>query len=99
MITVDSTTATTITISGGVPSDSVADSYVVTWQTGGNGMKSTTINDDSISSYDITGLEEDSTYFITVISSNSAGSSAVSSPVSARTMEAGKKNPLELCSV
>ena len=33
VITVDSTTATSITISGGVPSDSVADSYDVMWAT------------------------------------------------------------------
>ena len=98
MITVVSTTATTIRIFGGVPSNSVADSYVVTWQTddvggcsGGNDMNSTTINDDSISSYNITGLKEDSRYIITVTASNPAGSSLVSSPVSARTMETGKR--------
>ena len=50
-------------------------------------MGSTTI-DDSVS-YTITGLEEDSTYSITVIASNSAGSSAVSN--TAMTMEAGER--------
>ena len=96
VITVVSTAPTTITISGGVPSDSVADSYEVMWETddvggcsGGSDMDSTTINSGSITSYEITGLEEDSTYSITVTASNSAGSSAVSSPVIAMTMEAG----------
>ena len=94
VITVDSTAPTTITISGGVPSDSVADSYEVMWETndvggcsGDSDMGST--NSGSITSYEITGLEEDSTYSITVTASNSAGSSVVSSPVIAMTMEAG----------
>ena len=96
-ITVDSTTATSIIISGGVPSDSVANSYEVMWQTndvgecsGSSDMDSITITDGS-TSYDITGLEEDSTYSITVTASNSAGSSALSSPVIAMTMEAGER--------
>ena len=96
-ITVDSTTATSIIISGGVPSDSVADSYKVMWETddvggcsGGSDMDSTTITDDS-PSYDITGLEEDSTYSITVTASNSAGSSEVSNTVTVMTMEAGER--------
>ena len=97
VITVDFTTATSITIFGGVPSDSVADSYEVMWErdtslkcTGFSHMDSTTITDDS-TSYDITELEEDSTYSITVIASNSAGSSAVSNTVTAMTMEAGER--------
>ena len=53
-------------------------------------MGSATITDDS-TSYDITGLEEDSTYSITVTTSNSAGSSAVSNTVTAMTMEAGER--------
>ena len=56
---------------------------------GGSDMDSTTINDDS-TSYNITELEEDSTYSITVTASNSAGSSAVSNTVTAITMEAGE---------
>ena len=98
VITVDSTTATSIIISGGVPSDSVADSYEVMWETddvggcltGSSDMDSTTITDDS-TSYDITELEEDSTYSITVTASNSAGSSAISNTVTAITMEAGER--------
>ena len=97
-ITVDSTTATSIIISGGVPSDSVADSYEVMWQTddvggcsGGSDMGSSTTITDGSTSYDITGLEEDSTYSITVTASNSAGSSEVSNSVTAITMEAGER--------
>ena len=67
------------------------------WQTddvggcsGGSDMDSITITDGS-TSCDITGLEEDSTYSITVTASNSAGSSAVSNTVTAMTMEAGKR--------
>ena len=98
VINVDSTTATSITISGGVPSDSVADSYVVMWETndvggcsGDSDMDSTTINSGSITSYEITELEEDSTYVITVTASNPAGSSTFGGPVTRITMEAGEK--------
>ena len=41
--------------------------------------------------YDITGLEEDSSYTITVTASNSAGSSAVSNTVTAMNLEAGER--------
>ena len=98
VITLVSTTATSITISGGVSSDSVANSYVVMWETddvggcsGGSDMDSTTINSGSITSYEIMELEEDTNYIITVTASNSAGSSAFSSPVTAMTMEAGER--------
>ena len=58
---------------------------------GGSDMDSTTINSGSITSYDITELEEDSTYSITVTASNPAGNSGSSSPVLSMTMEAGEK--------
>ena len=97
MITVDSTTATSITISGGVISDSVADSYEVMWVTndiggcsGGSDTGSAAINSGSITSYEIMGLEEYTRYAITVTGYNSAGSSGLSSPVTAMTMEAGE---------
>ena len=96
MISVHSTTATTITLSGGVPSDSVADIYEVMWQRdtsigcSDEDEGNTTITDGS-TSYDIMGLEEDSRYTITVTASNSAGSSAVSSTVTAMTLEAGER--------
>ena len=95
-MTADTTTATTITISW-TSAGSEGVSYVVMWKTddvggcsGGSDMDSTTITDGS-TSYDITGLEEDSTYSITVTASNSAGSSAVSNTVTAMTMEAGER--------
>ena len=49
---------------------------------------STTITDGS-TSYDIMGLEEDSSYSITVTAISVAGSSAVSNTVTAMTLEAG----------
>ena len=91
VITVDSTTATSITISGGVPSDSVADSYEVIWE------RDITVgcsNEDegmATSVGEIANLQEDSTYSITVTASNSAGSSAVSNTVTAMTMGAGER--------
>ena len=50
---------------------------------------SATITDGS-TSYDITGLEEDSSYNITVRASNTAGSTAVSNTVTVITLEAGE---------
>ena len=92
----DTTTATTISLSW-TSAGSEIDSYEVMWETddvggcsGGSDMGSTTIIDDS-TSYNITELEEDSTYSITVTASNPAGSSAVSNTVTAMTMEAGEK--------
>ena len=41
-------------------------------------------------SYDIMGLEENSSYSITVTASNEAGSSAVNNTVTAITLEAGE---------
>ena len=83
ILTLGTTTATTITISWS-SDDPMVTSYEVMWErdtslkcTGISDMDSTTINDGS-TSYDITELEEDSTYSITVTASNSAGSSAVS---------------------
>ena len=90
------TTATTISLSW-TSAGSEIDSYVVMWETdnvggcsGGSDTGNATITDDS-TSYDITGLEEDSTYSITVMASNSAGSSAVSNTVTVMTMEAGER--------
>ena len=50
---------------------------------------SATITDTS---YDITGLEEDSSYSITVRASNTAGSSEDSNTVTAMTLEAGERD-------
>ena len=90
-----STAATSITLSWSVPSGSVVDSYEVMWQRDTSGEcsdedeGSTTITDGS-TSYDIMGLEEDSSYSITVTATNSAGS-AVSDAVTAMTLEAGER--------
>ena len=96
VLTAGTTTATTITISW-TNDDPMVTSYEVMWETddvggcsGGSDMDSTTVTDGS-TSYDITELEEDSTYSITVTSSNSAGISAVSNTVTAMTMEAGER--------
>ena len=89
-------TATSISLSW-TSAGSEAVSYEVMWETddiggcsGGSDMNSTTIPDGS-TSYDIMGLEEDSSYTITVTASNSAGSSAVSNTVTAMTLEAGER--------
>ena len=42
--------------------------------------------------YDITGLEEDGIYTITVRAINGAGSSEVSDPVTGMTLEAGERD-------
>ena len=74
----DSTTATTISLSWRVPSGSVVTSYMVAWQRfisencpdvdGGNQTFTSAIP------YTITGLYEGSSYNITVIATNAAGS-------------------------
>ena len=97
---VHSVTTTSITISFSVATGSVVTSYEVMWETddvggcsGGSDMDSSITTDD-FPSYNITGLQEDSTYSITVTASNSAGSSEVSNTVTAMTMEAGERYPL-----
>ena len=88
-----SSTDTTSDISWSIPSGSVVDSYVLMWQRDTSGecpdedIGSTTITDGSLS-YTIIGLEEDSSYTITVTASNAAGS-AVSDPVTGITEKAG----------
>ena len=96
ILTANATTATTITISW-TSAGSEGVSYEVMWErdtslmcAGFSDTDSTTINDGS-TSYDITELEEDSTYSITVTASNSFPSSAVSNTVTAMTMEAGER--------
>ena len=95
-MTADTTTATTITISW-TSAGSEDVSYEVMWERDTSikcrsvsDMGSITITDGS-TGYDITELEEDSTYSITVTASNSAGSRAVSNTVTAMTMEAGER--------
>ena len=95
-VSVGTTTTTSISLYWNVPSGSVVTRYEVMWQRdtsrdcSDEGGGSTTITDGS-TSYDIMGLEEDSTYTITVTATNTAGSSAVSDAVPAMTLEAGER--------
>ena len=96
VLSAGTSTATSISLSW-TSAGSEDVSYEVMWETddiggcsGGSDMDSTTITDG----YNIMGLEEDSSYTITVTASNSAGSSAVSNTVTAMTLEAGERLPL-----
>ena len=82
-ITLTSSTETTISISWTIAAGSVVDSYQVLWE------RDTSVrcpdqdeNSASVSgastSYNITGLEEDSSYSVTLLASNRAGSINVS---------------------
>ena len=90
---VSSTTATTISLSW-TSAGSVVDSYEVMWERDASGEcpdedeGSATITNGS-TSYTITGLEEDSSYTITVTATNAAWN-AVSDPVTGMTGEAGE---------
>ena len=74
----------------------MVESYEVIWQRDTSGECSdedegnATINDGSIS-YDIMGLEEDSSYTVIVTATNIAGGSAVSDAVTVMTLEAGER--------
>ena len=94
VLSAGTSTATSISLSW-TSAGSEAISYEVMWETvdiggcsSGSDMDSTTITDGS-TSYDIMGLEEDSSYTITVTASNSAGSSE--DTVTAMTLEAGER--------
>ena len=93
-VTVGTTTPTSISLSW-TSAGSEVDSYEVMWQRDTSG-ECPDEDEDSISltdgstSYDITGLEEDSSYSITVTASNAAGSSSVSNTVTTMTREAGE---------
>ena len=93
-VTVGTTTVTSISLSW-TSAGSEVDSYEVMWQRDTSG-ECPDEDEDSISltdgstSYDILGLEEDSSYSTTVTASNAAGS-AVSNMVTAMTLEAGER--------
>ena len=89
-VTVVSRRTTSITLSGGVPSDSVAESYEVMWQRDTSLECSDEDSGMATSVGEITGLEEDSRYSITVRAINDAGSSEVT--VTAVTLEAGERD-------
>ena len=90
-------TATTITITGSVPSGSVVTGFVVEWQRD-TSVGCSDEDEDRVSvngaftSYTITGLEPGNRYTITVTVSNSAGSSGVSNTVTAMTEETGESD-------
>ena len=86
-VTVTSITATTISLSWNMSSSSLMDSYEVMWE--GDGTRSSATITDGSSSYTITGLQEGSSYIITVTATSAAGSAA-SHPVSIVTEEEGK---------
>ena len=93
-LTVGTTTATSISLSW-TSAGSEVDSYEVMWQRDTSGECPDEDEDgisltDGSTSYDIMGLEEDSSYSITVTANNAAGSSAVSNTVTAMTLEAGE---------
>ena len=88
-----SVSATSVSLSWSVPTGSVVDSYEVMWQRDTSGEcpdedeDSTTITDGS-TSYNITGLEEDSTYSVTVTAVYSIGNVNSNTTV-VTTLEAG----------
>ena len=94
-ITVTSTVPTSITLSGSVPSGSVVTSYQVMWQRDTSLECPDDEDEDSdivtgdFTEYTITGLEEDSSYIITVTVFNDAGSRE--DTVIAITEEAGER--------
>ena len=72
---IDSTTATSITLRWSVSSDSLVDSYVVMWEESNSAASVTvTITDPSVTTYTLMGLESETTYSITVTASNAVGS-------------------------
>ena len=99
MLVAGTVTATSISLSwSSAGSEDV--SYEVMWETddiggcsGGSDMNSTTITNGS-TGFDIMGLEEDSSYTITVTASNSVGSSALSNTLTKMTLQAGESSRL-----
>ena len=96
-VSVQDVSATSISLSWSVPSDSVVTSYEVVWQRDTSGdcpiedQGSSTLTGGS-TSHDLLGLEESSRYTVTLTASNEAGSSDRSDPVTETTDTAGKIN-------
>ena len=81
-----SITATSISLSWSVPSDSVVTSYEVTWwKSGSDASTSVTVSEAHVN-YTITGLDSNTDYSVTVTAINGAGS-ATSSPILVSTSE------------
>ena len=90
--------ATTITITGSVPSGSVVTGIHVHWQRdtsvvcSDRNLRSFTVYGGFSGSYRITGLEPGNRYTITVTVFNAVGSGPVSNAVNATTMETSKRS-------
>ena len=90
-------TATTITITGSVPSGSVVTGFEVQWQRdtsvgcSNRNQSSFNVYPGFGGSYTIPGLEPGNRYTITVAVFNAAGSGPVSNAVTTTTEESGKK--------
>ena len=90
---INSSTATTIIVSWNISSDSVVDSYFVTWNASEectNDDKGSVMISNSTASYTIEHLEEGSDYVITVRAGNVAGNVS-SIPLTGSTKETRKK--------
>ena len=89
--------ATTITISGSVPSGTRVHGFYIEWQRNtsvvcsNTNMRSFTVNQGFTGSYIITGLKPGNRYTITVTVFNRAGRSPVSNSVTATTTETGER--------
>ena len=93
--TPETVTAITITITGSVPHGSVVTSFMVQWQRDisvgcSNVDEGSKTMSGSFNSYEITGLQPDSRYVITVTVFNTACS--VNDQVTAMTLEAGRRD-------
>ena len=94
-IEAQSTTATSVSLVWSVPSGTEVDYYEVNWQRDTSGVCSdedkgntTLVTHALIITTVVSGLEEDSSYFVTVTAGNSVGS-AVSDSATVTTTEAG----------
>ena len=84
----DSTTATSISLSWSVPSGTVVDSYEVMWQLSGSDVISIVTLSGSTTSYTMEGLENSGLYNISVTAENDFGS-VTSNPLMVSTLAAG----------
>ena len=94
------TNATTITITGSVPSGSVVTGFVVEWQRDtsigcSDVNRSSIAQDGDFAEFEITGLEEGNRYNITLKASNEAGIGPASNVLSAMTDETGETHSNE----
>ena len=93
-MTVVSSTTQAISLSWSVPSGSVVNSYEVMWERETSREcpdEGSTIIADGSTSFTITGLEEGSSYIITVTATNTAGT-VISDPLVGVTRELGESS-------